>query len=403
LKILFLTDNFPPEVNAPATRTYEHCREWVNQGVDVTVITCAPNFPKGKVFEGYKNKLYQTEEIDGIKVIRVWSYIAANSGFVKRILDFISYAIMAFCAGLFIKCDVIIGTSPQFFTAVSARCLSFMKRTPWVMEVRDLWPESIAAVGAMKKDSFAYKLLHLLEKHLYRSAIKIVVVTDSFGRYISELGINNDKISVIKNGVITSKFPPIPKDDKLQEELGLSDKFVIGYIGTHGMAHALDFVLESAKEITDNRIHIILQGDGAEKKNLLEKSEKLNLTNVTFLPFVAKSEIARYISLLDVALVNLKKSDTFKTVIPSKIFENASMLKPILHGVEGESKEIIESYGAGVTFEPENKKAFLRAIETIQDRINYSKYQSGCKKLAQDFERDKLALRMLADIKSILK
>ena len=154
MKILFLTDNFPPEVNAPASRTYDHAREWVKAGHEVTVITCAPNFPKGKVYQGYKNKWRQEEVMDGIKVIRVWSYIAANKGFVKRTLDFISFSVTSFIAGLTQKTDLIVATSPQFFTALAGRTLSFWKRTPWVMEVRDLWPESIKTVGAMKDNAF---------------------------------------------------------------------------------------------------------------------------------------------------------------------------------------------------------------------------------------------------------
>ena len=133
MKILFLSDNFPPEVNAPATRTYEHCKEWVRMGAEVTVITCAPNFPQGKVYTGYKNSLHHVETMDGIRVVRVWSYIVANKGFFKRTLDFISYSITSFLAGLFMKTDVIIATSPQFFTALSGRTLSFWKRKPWIM------------------------------------------------------------------------------------------------------------------------------------------------------------------------------------------------------------------------------------------------------------------------------
>src|SRR5680860_563989 len=140
MKLLFLTDNFPPELNAPATRTYEHCREWVKEGMEVTVITCFPNFPKGKIFPGYKNKLYQIEEMEGIKVIRVWSFIAENKGMAKRFIDFISFAVSGFLAGLFQKdIDKIIITSPQFFVSFSGYLLSLLKRKPWVFEVRDLW------------------------------------------------------------------------------------------------------------------------------------------------------------------------------------------------------------------------------------------------------------------------
>ena len=160
IKILFITDNFPPEFNAPATRVYEHAKEWVKEGACVTVVTCFPNFPQGKVFKGYKNKLYQIETIDGIKVIRVWSYITANRGTIKRTLDFLSFAFSSFIAGLFVKTDIIIATSPQFFTTWSAYLLSKLKRKPWVFELRDLWPESIKAVGAIKSD----RLLEFLEK-----------------------------------------------------------------------------------------------------------------------------------------------------------------------------------------------------------------------------------------------
>ena len=202
MKILFLTDNFPPESNAPATRTYEHCSKWVSLGYDVTVITCFPNFPTGKVYDGYKNKLYAKEETNGIKVIRVWSFITSNQGFVRRILDFSSFAFSSFIYGLFVKTDIIVATSPQFFTAISARYLSIFKNKPWVMEIRDLWPNSIAAVGSMSKNSLAFKALKVIETRLYVSVKKLVVVTDSFKNYlISDHNIDPKKIGVFKNGI----------------------------------------------------------------------------------------------------------------------------------------------------------------------------------------------------------
>ena len=212
--------------------------------------------------------------VDGIKVIRVWSFIAPNSGFTKRIIDYLSYAIMAFLVGLFESCDVIIGTSPQFFTAVSARWLAIFKRKSWIMEVRDLWPESIAAVGAMKKTSLTYRFLEGMEHRLYRSARGIVVVTDSFKKKIAELNIKASKIFVIKNGVDSAKFQPRTKDADLLKKLGLEGKLLIGYIGTHGMAHGLDFILEGAANIKNEEVHFIFLGDGAEKKNLLRKKSR---------------------------------------------------------------------------------------------------------------------------------
>ncbi|WP_215224745.1 glycosyltransferase family 4 protein [Echinicola shivajiensis] len=404
MKILFLTDNFPPEVNAPANRTYEHCKEWVKEGVEVTVITCVPNFPKGKVYEGYKNKLYQTEEIDGIKVIRVWSYITANEGFVKRILDYISYAFMAFWAGLFVKTDLIVATSPQFFTTISGWFLSFFKRKKWVMEVRDLWPESIIAVGAMKKNLFIH-FFEWLEVKMYKSADHIVVVTDTFKRKIIEKGIDGNKISVFKNGANLDLFKESEKPAYLLEKHQLENKFIFAYIGTHGMAHGLHFILDSVGELQDSHPNLLFlfMGDGAEKKKLLAKAEQNKLKNVLFLDSVSKKEVVDYLNLMDVALVNLKKSDTFLTVIPSKIFEAAAVRRPILLGLEGETKGIIESYDAGACFIPEDKYTFLEKVIMISnDENKYYDYQVGCERLARDFDRKKLAKGLLRNLREVV-
>jgi len=397
MRILFLTDNFPPEVNAPATRTYEHCVKWIELGHKVTVITCFPNFPKGKVFEGYTNKLYQKENIDGITVIRVWSYITENNGFVKRIIDYISYALTSFLFGLFVKTDLIIATSPQFFTAISGRILSFLKGKPWVMEVRDLWPDSIAAVGSMNKSSIPFKILKKIEHHLYLSASKIVVVTDSFKKYvIKDHQITPEKVGVFKNGVLISNFKkPKPNDVMtLKESLGLKNKIVISYLGTHGLAHGLKFILESISKISNPDLHFLFIGDGAEKQNLIKYSKTLHSKNFTFIESVTKSEIPLYIDISDYSLVNLKKSDEFKNVIPSKIFENIAMYKPILLGVEGESKKLIDDYGVGVCFEPENKESFLNAIKDIQ-KLDRESFKVNCNKMLVDFERNNIAENLI--------
>jgi glycosyltransferase involved in cell wall biosynthesis len=400
MKILFLTDNFTPEINAPANRTYEHCMEWVKLGEKVTVITGFPNFPQGKVYDGYKNKLIKVEYIDGIKVIRVWTFITANEGFVKRTLDFISFSITSFLVGLFCETDVIIATSPQFFTALSGRWLSFFKRKPWIFEVRDLWPESIVAVGAMRRNNII-KFFEFLELRLYKNANKIIVVTDSFKQKIIEKGINSTKIFVHKNGANLSLFKTIEKDEKLIDELKLRGKKVIAYVGTHGMAHGLDFILNAVKKIesTHPNIHFLFMGDGAEKNNLINLKDSLQLTNVTMLPSVSKKEVVKYLSLMDFALVNLRKSDTFLNVIPSKIFEAAAMQKPILLGLEGETKQLIQEYNAGLCFEPENESDFLDKIEKIIDENNKNNLKLGCHNLAKDFDRNLIANKMLFDIK----
>jgi len=403
MKILFLTDNFPPEVNAPATRTYEHCIEWIkDKDVEVTVITCTPNFPHGKVYDGYKNKFFQKENIDGIEVIRVWSYITSNSGFIKRVLDYVSYAFMAFLVGLFQKHDVIVATSPQFFTTWAGWALSKVKRKPWVFELRDLWPETIKTVGALKQG----KIIDTLEKielALYRSSDRVVAVTDAFKINLINRGIDATKIEVVTNGSNMEFFSPRKRDDELLDSLKLKDKFIVGYIGTHGMCHGLDFVVNALAQIEDESIHFLFIGDGAMKCKIVDISNSLALKNITFVDAISKEEVPKYLSICDVSLAPLKKEDNFKNVIPSKIFEAASMEKPTLLGVEGEAQKIIEKYGAGVCYEPENEKDFIQKLYILkEDKKIYASCQEGCQKLALNFDRKSLAEKMLEILKEIV-
>jgi len=394
MKILFLTDNFPPESNAPATRTYEHCQEWLKKGAEVTVITCAPNYPKGELFPGYKNKWKQEEMMDGIKVIRVWSYITPNRGLFLRILDYMSFCLTSFIASLSVQTDVIIATSPQLFTAVAGYLASKFKRKPWILEIRDLWPESIKAVGAMR-ESKILKILDQLVMFLYRNADQVVVVTDAFKRRIHNCGAELNRIHVIKNGVHLHKFKQQEKDQSIIEANHLQHKFIVAYIGTHGMAHNLDFILDCAAEVNNPNIHFLFVGEGAMKSRLLKKANRLKLKNVTMLDAVTKTQVPSYISVADVALIPLKKRNTFKKVLPSKIFENAAMMKPILLGVEGEAQQVVKRYNAGLCFDPENKADFLDKLNSIyKNKEQYTHFQKGCLDLAKAFDRRTLALKM---------
>ena len=390
-------------MNAPATRTKEHCREWVRNGVEVTIITCVPNFPEGKIFSNYKNKLIQKEYVDGIKVIRVWSYISSNQGTFKRIIDYISFSIMSFFVGLFQNMDIVIATSPQFFTAISGFLLSLFKRKPWVFEIRDLWPESIQAVGVLTNRTIL-GMLETMELFLYKRANMIISVTESIKYDLVNRGINKSKIQIIKNGVDLSLYKPKPIDVRLLDKLRLNEKFIVSYIGTHGLAHGLGFILDSIKNV-NNVIHFLFIGGGASKEALVLKAKELELHNCTFIDFVQKDQIIKYLSISDIALVNLKKSETFKTVIPSKIFENAAMNIPILLGVEGEAKSIINNNKSGECFMPENKYDFLKKLDLMYQRliIDEDYYSDGLRVLAEIHDRKKLAAKMLVYIGSAIK
>ena len=397
MHILFLTDNFPPEVNAPASRTFEHCREWVKAGHRVTVITCAPNFPKGHVFDGYRNKLWQRETMEGVEVVRVWSYITANEGFVRRILDYQSFMVSAIAAAPFVaKADVVIGTSPQFFTACAAYVVGLFKRAPFVFELRDMWPESIKAVGAMH-DSFAIRQLEKLELFLYRRAACIVSVTSSFKRILVERGIDPAKIEVVTNGVDISQYSPRPKDAVLSRTLGLEGKFVAGYIGTHGLAHGLETLLAAAERLKGRGYVFLFLGDGAKKQALQERAAAKGLDNVVFLDSVPKADVADYWSLLDVCVIHLRKTELFTTVIPSKLFECMGMGIPVLHGVAGESADIVTDTGVGIPFPPEDVDALCSALEALKaDPERLASYRAKCAAAARQFDRATLAGKMLA-------
>lgn len=408
MHILFLTDNFPPEVNAPASRTFEHCREWVAQGHRVTVITCAPNFPAGRLIGGYRNRLFAREEMEGIRVVRVWSYISANEGFVRRTLDYVSYAVTASIAALFVrKVDVIVATSPQFFTACAGWLTGVLKRRPYIFELRDLWPESIRAVGALKSE----RLLNWLEKlelFLYRRAAAVVSVTHAFKDDLVRRGIPAERIEVVTNGADLGRFGPRPKDAELTGALGLKGRFVAGYVGTHGMAHALDTVLDAAELARRTpgaeALHFLLLGDGAEKKRLVESARSRGIANLTFIDTVPKAEVARYWSLLDASIVHLKDTPLFATVIPSKLFECMAMGIPVLHGVRGESAGIVEREGIGIVFPPEDAAALVDAMLALcRDAGARRAISESALAAARNYDRRSLALRMLAILERVAK
>jgi colanic acid biosynthesis glycosyl transferase WcaI len=399
LRILFLSDNFSPELNAPASRTHEHARYWVKWGHDVTVLTCAPNFPDGKVFPGYRNSWYQSEIIDGIKVVRVKTYIAENKGFLIRILDYVSFMLSSFVFGLFQKKpDLIVATSPQFFTAVGGWLLAAVRRVPFIFELRDLWPASIFAVSAMKK-SFLLRFLERLELFLYRRSRYIVALTNSFKADLVSRGIPENKIIVITNGVDCSNYCPRPKNKELLTQLELSNKFIFGYIGTLGMAHGLNSVLQMANRVRKNsKIHFLFVGSGAEKQHLIETAESMNLTNVTFVPPQPKSNIKNYLSICDIALVHLKNHPVFKTVIPSKIFENMAMGIPILMvSPEGEASSLVKSAGAGLCIPSDNPTAFYEAIYYLfESPENLKKMGRAGREASFGFSRELRAKEMVS-------
>lgn len=404
MKILFLTHYFPPEVNAPANRTYEHCREWVkNPDIQVTVITNFPNHPDGKIFPGYKNKLFQKEHIDGIEVIRLLTFISANEGFLLRTTNYVLFMLISLFYVLLsgIKFDIVVATSPQFFCGLAGKYIAKIKRKPFILEIRDLWPESIVAVGAITNKKII-KFLEGIEKRLYKSADHIISVTKSFVTHINKCGVPQDKISIIFNGISSDLFKDINSisDPSLKEYLR-GDELKLGYIGTIGMAHSIITFVNAAHELKNENVKFIVVGSGAERENIEKEISDRKLENIKIFSLQPKKEIPAIINSLDIFLVNLKKSDLFKTVIPSKIFEGMVMKKPILIGVDGEARHIIVEAQSGLYFEPENVTDLIYKIKELKQNPELINQfgNNGYNFVMQHYDRKVLADKMLTIIK----
>ena len=406
MHILFLTHYFPPEVNAPASRTHENARRWVKAGHRVTVITCAPNHPRGELYPGYENRLHQWDELDGIRILRVGTYLTANEGTVKRTLNYLSYLCSSVLfARLVGNVDVVISTSPQFFCGMAGFWVALFKGVPWILEIRDLWPESIVAVGALRQRSII-RTLEAVEAFLYCKADHIVSVTHSFKDHIAGRDVAPEDISVLTNGADLEHFVPAEKENGVRREFGLTGRFVASYIGTHGMAHGLETVLQAADRLRhEEGIVFLLAGDGAERQRLLGMKAQMNLKNVLMLPQQPKAKVPELLAASDVCLVLLKNQALFETVIPSKIFEAMAMARPLVLGVGGESRKIVEGGGCGVCIEPENAQQLAEAVTILAADPTRTETlgRAGRKFVSERYNRDVLAAEYLAVIVSVVR
>jgi colanic acid biosynthesis glycosyl transferase WcaI len=397
MRILFLSENFPPETNAAATRVHERAIYWVRAGHQVTVITQAPNFPFGRVYEGYRNRWRQAETIDGIRVVRVKTYIAPNQGVIRRSLDFVSFMATAVPAGLREeRPDVVAATSPQFFAAVAGWMIGALRRVPFVFELGDLWPASIAAVGAMRP-GLALRVVEKMELFLYRRSAAVVALTGAFKNNLVRRGISPEKIAVVVNGVDIERYGPRERDMALAAEWNLKDRFTIGYVGTHGMAHGLENVIRAAAILGDEGQDgpvFVFAGPGAARDGLVASATEQGLKNVVFIPPQPKERMPAIWSLCDVALVHLKDSPVFAEVIPSKIFEAMAMGLPILIAAPpGEATRIIERENAGLVVPAEDPGALADAVrklasdETLRRRLAAASH-AAAPRYSRQFQAD---------------
>ena len=401
MHILFLSDNFFPESNALANRLYDHARIWVKLGHKVTVLTCAPNFPRGQIFSGYRNNWRKVEILDGIRVVRIKSYITENQGFLKRIVDYMSFALHSAVQGLFIKKpDIVFASSPQPFPVFSAWLITRLKRRPFIFELRDLWPESIVTVGAMNENSFMLRSFNWLINRMYHAADMIVSVTDSFKQKLIEEGIAEEKIIVAKNGISPDQLIVSTPAIAMRRLYKLENKYLVGYVGTIGMSHSIETVVRAAKNNMNDFVHFIIMGSGAMSTQI--EQDVASLDNVTFINGGSREDAINVTNMLDASIVHLKNTSLFKTVIPSKIFEAMALGKPILMGVKGESRKIvIDEAKAGLSFEPEDHDDLNDAIARLQQEVyDCNQLKSFVEK---NFNRDIIADEMIKNIQLYLR
>ncbi|HPO14109.1 MAG TPA: glycosyltransferase family 4 protein [Candidatus Hydrogenedentes bacterium] len=369
MKILFLCQYFPPEMGAPAARTHEHARHWAQQGHDVTVVCGIPNHPNGIVPEQYRGTPLYRETIDGIRVLRCWLYATPNKGVLLRSLSFATFMFSAifFAVVAAPKCDVVVATSPQLLCGLAGYIVAFLKRRPFVLEVRDLWPRQIVDLGVVK-NKWVIRLLTGIEMFLYRRAKGIVTVAEATTGEIASRGVPLKKLHTITNGIDEEFFTPQNRMVHLRELGAWGESIVVMYVGTHGLSQGLSTILETADLLRSNpNIRFVFVGSGAEREMLIEKAREMYLDNVDFLPMQPKEKMPECYAAADICLVPLKKRAVFLYNIPSKIFEIMACARPIVLGVEGQAKEVVEEAGAGITVEPENPKAFAEAITRLAE------------------------------------
>lgn len=416
-------------MGAPAARAAELAHHWARAGHEVSILTGFPNHPTGIVPPEWRPRLRRLachEWISvktpdsawaqdalpaaaGFDVYRTWLWPLPNRKAHERMRNYVSFCVSAAMRGLSLpRPDVIIATSPQLLVGLAGWWLAFVRQIPFVFEVRDLWPESLIAVGVGHEDSLLHRSLAKLAGFLYERADLVVVVTPAFRKYlIARWRVPAEKIAVVENGVEADVFRPQPEpaDSALRRELAAEGKFLVCYVGTIGMAHGLETLLDAAAQLLKQRpdVLFLLVGEGAEKARIQSLAESRRLTNVRFLDQQPRERIPAFISASDVCLVLLKKTDVFKTVIPTKMLEFMSCARPVIVGVEGQARQIVEEANSGIAIEPENACALAKAISRLSDdpALRLALGENGRRHIAKYFSRGEAAREFIGFLQQL--
>lgn len=406
MRINIICHYYPPEIGAPQARLSEMAREWVKQGYEVTVLTGFPNHPTGVIPPEYQGKVFMEEVVNDVRIWRHWLYATPNEGFFKKTFAHLSFMASLILLSLFRgeRPDVLIVSSPNFFSVISAFIISRLRRVPYIFEVRDLWPGIFIELDVLRNRCLI-KMLEAVELFLYRKAALVVPVTNGFAGNMIRRGIPSHKIKVITNGVDLDRYKPGQGDANLRAKIGLSvDRFVILYIGAHGISHGLPKVLDAAESLqAEKDIHFLFVGEGAVKSNLITLAGRKRLQNVIFLPGQTRDKVVEFYRLADVCLVPLRDVPGLNSFIPSKMFEIMGCGKPIIAPLRGESADILTRSGAALVIPPENPVELVRAIKVLKSNPEKCRRmgQEGIAFVEKNYDRKILAMRYLTVIEKV--
>jgi glycosyltransferase involved in cell wall biosynthesis len=412
LRIGYFNQDFPPEVGAGPARVLELSRHWTEAGAEVTVVTGMPwrrmaGRPDGEVHPDYRGKWFVQEEVDGIRVLRSWVWASPNRGFVHTLANNASYmatgTVHALCkAG---PLDVIVASSPPFLAHVAGEVVRFLRRTPMVLEIRDLWPDYMVEMGVLTS-RLGQRLLFGLERYLLRNTRRAVVVTESFRRRVADKGLEADRIDVIPNGVGMDRYYRDPGGELPIPKLTRHDgEFLVGYLGNFGAGQEIRTVVEAAWALRARPdIRFVLVGDGKEKPLVEERAADLSLANLSIHPPIQKDQTRAFYNACDLCLVPLAPVPIFSETVPSKIFEIMACERPVLASVAGEAAQIVRDSDAGLVTPPGDAAAMatgILAVRSLSAAERRDLGERGRKYVSEHYSREGLAARYLEILRRV--
>lgn len=404
MRILWVAQWFPPDLGALPARITEMANVWAEEGHDVTILTAFPHHPLGEVPQQYRGRLVVTEQWGPVRVIRCWLLALPNRRMWQRTLCQVSFGITALLLGIWRtgRPDVVLVSSPPFFTIPAAWLMARLRRRPFVFEVRDLWPAVFVEMGVMKR-GLVYRILESMEEFFYRAAARVVVVTRAFRDDLAARGVDRGKIAVIHNGADLEIYTRAGLEPRYRDVLGGAGKFLVTFVGTHGVATGLDQVLDAAELLAgDPRFAFAFVGEGAERDRLIESARARGLSNVVFHRAVAKEEVPYVYASSDACIICLKPLPFLDKFIPSKIFEIIASGRPVIAAVAGEAAEIVREAGH-IVVAPGDAGAIARELRgLVEDKEHIAQMAAkGRAYVAEHFDRRVLARRYLDLFRSL--